>query len=233
MEGCTDIQTRKDGRKEGGKREKRGEGGRGRKGVNRMCSALSKGRRAQDLAVVGFTFAYRVRLHINPSLLPVSPGPCWGWPRPGRLAKEDGVSATYRCECRGGEQRSQDRRGGDGGRKASGQLPPSSLSLLSRLSPAPFLTVQSLVQSLVQKGKGLQKRPRGVWLGTRWAHMYGAGWALVLGWAEHTHTRNWGGPRGWKWKDHILEDKGSRSRQALVTHSQWLLHAGWLLHFLI
>lgn len=76
MEGCTDIQTRKDGRKEGAKREKRGEGGRGRKGVNRMCSAPLKGRRAQDLAVVGFTFAYRVRLHISPSLLPVSPGPC-------------------------------------------------------------------------------------------------------------------------------------------------------------
>lgn len=65
-------QGRMEGRKEGGGR-KVGEGRRGRKGVNRMCSAALKGRGAQDLAVVGLTFSHRVHHHINPSLLPVSP----------------------------------------------------------------------------------------------------------------------------------------------------------------
>lgn len=68
-------QGRMEGRKEGRGR-KVGEGGRGRKGVNRMCSAALKGRGAQDPAVVGSTFSHRVRHHINPSLLPVSPRWC-------------------------------------------------------------------------------------------------------------------------------------------------------------
>ena len=63
-----------------------------------MCSAALKGRGAQDLAAVGFAVSQRVRHHINPSLLPVSPGWCLGWLRLGPLAKEDGVSATHRCE---------------------------------------------------------------------------------------------------------------------------------------
>lgn len=71
MEGCTDIQTRKEGRK----REKRGEAGEGGGGEQDVLCPLG-GQRAQGLAAVGFTLSYRVRLHINPSLLPVSPGPC-------------------------------------------------------------------------------------------------------------------------------------------------------------
>lgn len=71
-----DVQTRKGRKKEGGKRERRGEGGRGRKGVNGMCSAALKGRGTQDLAAVGFAFSHRVRHHINPSLLSMSPGWC-------------------------------------------------------------------------------------------------------------------------------------------------------------
>lgn len=67
--------TDKEGWKEGRKREKRGEAGEGGGGEQGVLCPLG-GQRAQGLAAVGFTLSYRVRLHINPSLLPVSPGPC-------------------------------------------------------------------------------------------------------------------------------------------------------------
>lgn len=82
------------------------------------------------------------------------------------------MSATYRCECMvwGVKEPRQERRRW---RQESFRAVPALVLVtpLCRLSLAPFLTVESLVQ----KGKGLQKRPRGVWLGTRWAHTYGAG----------------------------------------------------------
>lgn len=69
-----DVQTYRQGRKEG--RERKGGRREREEGSEQGVLCPLGGQRAQGLAAVGFTLSYRVRLHLNPSLLPVSPGPC-------------------------------------------------------------------------------------------------------------------------------------------------------------